>query len=103
MWQLQRSVAVLQSKLDPNFLSLQLISPRCIDYYNTQAKGTAQKGIYLGKLGLMEMLVPPLQEQQRIVAKIDELFSICDSTSNRLKKSEKLKNLLSETIIKKAI
>ncbi len=75
---LQRSVAVLQTGLESNFLALQLVAPLCVNYYEKHAKGTAQKGIYLGKLSLMEIVVPPLAEQYRIVAKVDELMALCD-------------------------
>ncbi|MFB6343067.1 restriction endonuclease subunit S [Saccharicrinis sp. FJH62] len=75
---LQRSVAVISSPLNSRFLSMQLIAPNCTRYYDFHGKGTAQKGIYLGKLGLMPIAIPPLAEQHRIVAKVDELMALCD-------------------------
>lgn len=75
---LQRSVAVIRSGLAPNFLSIQLRAPVARNYYDKHGKGTAQKGIYLGKLGEMPVAIPPLAEQHRIVAKVDELMSLCD-------------------------
>ena len=75
---LQRSVAVIKSGLAPEFLSLQLRAPVARSYYDKHGKGTAQKGIYLGKLGEMPVAVPALAEQHRIVAKVDELMALCD-------------------------
>ncbi|MES2353729.1 MAG: restriction endonuclease subunit S [Pseudomonadota bacterium] len=75
---LQRSVAVIGSPIDSGFLCKQLGSPHCVNYYSTHAKGTAQRGIYLGKLGEMLIPLPPLPEQHRIVAKIDQLMVRCD-------------------------
>lgn len=75
---LQRSVAVVRTDIVPYFLCKLFLSPICTDYYDTHAKGTAQRGIYLGKLGEMPIPLPPLVEQQRIVAKIDELMARCD-------------------------
>ena len=75
---LQRSVAVIKSGLAPDFLSIQLRAPVARSYYDKHGKGTAQKGIYLGKLGEMPVAIPPLAEQHRIVAKVDELMALCD-------------------------
>lgn len=75
---LQRSVAVVRTDIVPYFLCKLFLSPICTDYYDAHAKGTAQRGIYLGKLGEMPIPLPPLVEQQRIVAKIDELMAGCD-------------------------
>ena len=43
------------------------------EWLNDNAKGTAQKGIYLKKLSSSNLLIAPLPEQRRIVAKIDSL------------------------------
>lgn len=42
------------------------------------AKGTAQKGFYLKQLEQLSIVIPPLPEQHRIVAKIEELFTQLD-------------------------
>lgn len=75
---LQRSVAVIGTQLLPDFLSMQLRSPTVKMYFDEHEKGTAQKGIYLGKLAECPITVPPLAEQHRIVAKVDELMALCD-------------------------
>jgi len=75
---LQRSVAVIASGLYPEFLSNLFNSPVSLRYFDAHAKGTAQKGIYLGKLGEYVAPVPPLAEQHRIVAKVDELMALCN-------------------------
>ncbi|MGT0249325.1 restriction endonuclease subunit S [Burkholderia pyrrocinia] len=75
---LQRSVAVVRTSIAPRFLCKAFLSPNCTSYFDTHAKGTAQKGIYLGKLSEMPIPLPPLAEQIRIVAKIDELMTRCD-------------------------
>lgn len=96
---LQRSVAVLQTQLVPHFLALQLVSPHCLRYYDTHGKGTAQKGIYLGKLGLMEIAVPPLTEQHRIVAKVNELMALCDQLEQQQTDSLAAHQTLVETLL----
>src|SRR5262249_46582016 len=44
-----------------------------------EARGTAQKGVYLRSLRASNVLVAPLNEQRRIVQKIEELFSKLDA------------------------
>ncbi len=85
---LQRSVAVIRSLLVPAYLSLYLRSPVALSYFWRHAKGTAQKGIYLGKLAELEVAVPPLDEQHRIVAKVDELMALCDRLEARQQDAE---------------
>ena len=80
---LQRSVAVIKTDLMSEFLCLHLGSPLCVRYYDIHAKGTAQKGIYLGQLSEMPIVVPPIKEQHRIVAKVDELMTLCDQLENQ--------------------
>lgn len=96
---LQRSVAVLKSGLAPQFLAKQLVAPSCLHYYEVHAKGTAQKGIYLGQLSLMPMVVPPLAEQHRIVAKVDELMALCDQLEQQTDASLGAHQTLVETLL----
>lgn len=74
---LQRSVAVLRPKesIDPQFLSYWLRSPHMQALFETEAKGTAQKGIYLRQLSSFPLRIPPIDLQRRIVAKLDELLA----------------------------
>ena len=84
---LQRSVAVISSPIDSYFLSQLFVSSVCLNYYDTHAKGTAQKGIYLGKLSLMPIPLPPLNEQKRIVEKINQLMALCDDLEKQIENS----------------
>lgn len=100
---LQRSVAVISTDLIPEFICNQFISPICMRYFDKHAKGTAQKGIYLGKLSLMLLVIPPLDEQQRIVAKVDELMGLCDAleaqTENSITAHQTLVEVLLEALL----
>ncbi|MCB2381709.1 restriction endonuclease subunit S [Shewanella sp. SR1] len=96
---LQRSVAVIQTSLNPEFLCNQFISPLCLNYYDEYGKGTAQKGIYLGQLSLMPIAIPPIEEQLRIVAKVDELMSLCDALEAQTEASISAHQTLVETLL----
>lgn len=99
LFALQRSVAVIRSSLVPEYLSLLLRSPMARAYYSNHGKGTAQKGIYLAKLGDMVIPIPPLQEQSRIVAKVDELMALCDKLEAQQQQRRSLQNNLRQSTL----
>ena len=70
---LQRSVAALKpsERVDSRFLMHCLIGNR--ERLNQEAHGIAQRGIYLRQLSELEIPVPPLSEQQSIVAELDKI------------------------------
>lgn len=45
------------------------------DEMNEKSRGVAQKGLYLSQLNEIEIPIPPLPEQQRIVTLLDETFA----------------------------
>ena len=87
---LQRSVAVLrlkEYKLNSRFLMFLL--QNTLKFLTEEARGVAQKGIYLNQLRNIEILVPPLPEQQRIVAILDEAFAAIDKAKANAEKNLK--------------
>lgn len=69
----QRSVAVLKPK---NFVNSQYLMHHIIalrDNLENEAKGVAQKGIYLKQLGRIQMLLPPLPLQQQFASRIEQI------------------------------
>jgi len=70
---LQRSVAALKpsEKVDSRFLMHCLIGNR--ERLNQEAHGIAQRGIYLRQLSELDIPIPPLSEQQSIVAELDKI------------------------------
>ncbi len=52
--------------------------------------GTAQPKLNQAKLNQLQIPVPPLAEQKRIVAKVDELMALCDELEKSLKERESI-------------
>ena len=73
---LQRSVCVMKPKecVNPEFLALILNSPSLFEWIMDHASGTAQKGIYLKTVKQIPIPLPSIEEQRRIVAKLNELL-----------------------------
>lgn len=82
---LQRSVALIKPKLNAKYLSLFLQSPIISTYLTNKARGTAQKGIYLNQLKEIPIAIAPTNEQNRIVFKVEELFSFLDAGVSSLR------------------
>lgn len=82
---LQRSVAVLKPEIiNSNYLRYLLDSPVAQTFFLENAKGTAQKGIYLKALGAMPAPIAPLAEQTRIAQKLDKLLAQVDTLKARI-------------------
>jgi type I restriction enzyme S subunit len=47
--------------------------------------------------------LPPLPEQHRIVAKVDELMTLCDAFKDRLNKADTIQVQLADAIVEKAL
>lgn len=74
----QRSVSVIRTLILNYYLKYTFDSAYFQYKINREATGTAQKGFYLKQLAMSLIPIPPLEEQQRIVAKIEELLPYCD-------------------------
>ena len=82
----QRSVAVIKTFILQEYLELFMNSKFFNQELYKNAKGTAQLGIYLNKLKDLKIAIPPLEEQKRIVEKLDSLFE----------KIQKIKEIIEE-------
>ncbi len=72
--------------------------------FKLEASGAVQSFVSLGKVRSFVMPLPPLKEQQRIVAKVDELMSLCDAleaqTENSITAHQTLVEVLLEALLK---
>lgn len=101
---LQRSVAVLKPRgIDPRYLAYALNAPERQQWLIDNAKGTAQKGVYLKTLGSAEIPIAPVAEQTRIVAKLEELLSDLDAGVAELKAAQKKLAQYRQSLLKAAV
>ncbi len=69
----------------PRFLKLFLESPDYWEQLRLKSAGTGQPNVNGQALGSLELDLPPLPEQKRIVARVDELMNRCDELESRQK------------------
>lgn len=101
---LQRSVAVLKPwGINSHYIAYALSAPEIQQWLLENSKGTAQKGVYLKTLGTLPILVAPKREQNRIVAKLEELLSDLDAGVTELKAAQKKLQQYRQSLLKAAV
>lgn len=66
------------------------------------SSGTTVKGLKINDLKLIQLPLPPLEEQHRIVSRIEELFSELDHAEVGLKKAQKQLKVYRQALLKSA-
>ena len=74
----QRSVTVIDTNIFNNWVKYFFDSNYYQDYVIENATGTAQLGFYMQQMSDSFIVVPPLAEQQLIVAEIEKIFAQID-------------------------
>lgn len=89
--------------LDPEFLNLSLNSPVARDYcWRVKSDGVSQSNINAKKLAAYPFLLPSLEEQEEIVRRTQELFSLAEKLEARLTAARRLVDRLTPALLAKA-
>lgn len=70
------------------FLLLALAELHFLEGASLHAVGLTVKHLRVGDVENLNIPLPPLAEQHRIVAKVDELMALCDQLKSRLQTSQ---------------
>lgn len=86
---LVRSVALIKpfSSLKSEYLRLVMNSPLMQNIIHSKSRGAAQPCLYLSEIEQFTFPIPPLNEQERIINKVDQLMHFCDSLEQQIKDS----------------
>lgn len=68
-----------------------------------KAKNSTNDNISMNDIKGFAVPLPPLEEQFRIVAKVDEIMVLCDSLKNQLTESRKKEDCLADTLIQASL
>ena len=83
-----------------SLISIFLKSPIIVNFLLSTATGTAnQANIGAAALRNLPLPIPPLAEQKRIVAKVDELMQMCDRLEESLRQSQQWAEALAASAI----
>jgi type I restriction enzyme S subunit len=91
------------SELYDQYLKLFLESPAYWKQLQDGARGAGQPNVNGQTLGRMVVTIPPLAEQHRIVAKVEELMALCDQLETQLTNTQSETRHLLESILHEAL
>ena len=69
----------------------------------SHSAGGAQPNLNVGKISLTVLPIPPLDEQHRIVKKVDKLMTLCDQLKARLNEAQTTQLKLANTIVDQTV
>lgn len=102
---LVRSVTVIrpvQNIVNVSYLALHLMSPDSQADIWSSVKQSAQPCLYLAKSAALNIALPPLTEQGRIVARVNELRRLCAALRARLVAQQTTQTHLTESLVESA-
>ena len=89
-------------ELTPPFYIKKITEHLALDL-QTKAAGGAQPFVGLGFLRNIVIALPPVNEQHRIVTKVDELLTLCEQLKTKLATAKTLQQQLAETLVQQAV
>jgi type I restriction enzyme, S subunit len=90
-------------KIDTRFLMFAIMSDVMQSLIDKHATGMTAKGIKAAKLKPLPIPIPPLAEQRRIVARVDELLALCDRLEASLTASADSRRRLLDALLSEAL
>ncbi len=75
----------------------------CLSYMFDKQVDNARANLSMGNIANFVLPIPPLAEQHRIVAKIDQLMNLCDELKPRLTQARRLNEQLTSSLVKQAV
>ncbi|MFC0228511.1 restriction endonuclease subunit S [Serratia aquatilis] len=95
----------MKNNIDSYYLTLWLNSPigRGFSSRYTYGKGVSQGNLNLSLIRSFLVSIPPKQEQERIVVKVNQLFSLCDQLKSRLQSAQQTQLHLADALTDAAL
>jgi len=96
----QRMCSARSLYVDQKFINLMLKENKLLDLIYAKSTGTAnQANIGMEAIQNWVLLLPPLSEQHRIVAKVDELMTLCEQLKAQLNNAKTTQLHLADAVV----
>ena len=82
---------------------IKLFFIKAYDELREQSAGGAQPNLNVGKVSTTIIPLPPLAEQHRIVTKVNELMSLCDTLKTNLQNAQTTQLALADALVEQAV
>ena len=86
--------------INPRYLKLFLETPLYWRQLISKSQGTGQPNVNSVSLSELVMPLPSINEQERIIDRVEKLMKVCDELELRIEKSKKYSGKLMESILK---
>jgi len=94
----------MTDEFESRWAEMYLNSTTARDYFAGSSKQTTNlASINMTQLRACAFPVPPLAEQHRIVAKVDQLMALCDQLKTQLSQARQLNQQLASTLVEQAV
>ncbi|HHG0454328.1 TPA: restriction endonuclease subunit S, partial [Citrobacter freundii] len=104
-WHLAPNVAKIEpfSDIDSHYLNIYLNSLTGRNEIFKSLKATAQPSLSMSTIREIMVILPPLQEQKRIVKKTNELLALCDKVNHYIQSAQQTQLHLADALTDAAI
>ena len=96
-------IKVLHGYIDPRYQYIYSISSICKEQAKAAENKTTQANVGIKSIQEFAIPLPPLAEQHRIVAKVDDLMALCDQLEARLTTAQTEASRLLESVLYNAL
>jgi type I restriction enzyme, S subunit len=94
---------LLPDTIDSNFMIYSLRDPKLMDRVQDKPIGATVQHLRVGGVETLLVPLPPLAEQHRIVAKVDELMALCDQLEASLTDTATTRRRLLDALLAEAL
>lgn len=96
-------IRVMHEFVSNEFILLALTEPHLLERASENAVGLTVKHLRVGDVENLNIPLPPLNEQYRIIDKVNILFEYCNKLKSNIKKSQQTQLHLADALTDAAI